>query len=108
MNRRLERAAELIKRELGAVIAKILDLGGAFITLTRVIPSDDLQYADVYFTVIPDRQVDEAEKNLRKNIFFIQQALNKRLRMRPVPKIIFHKDEAEFEAAKLDELLKRI
>lgn len=108
MTRRLERATEVIKREVSAIIPKCVDLGGALLTLTRVELTEDLQYADVYFMVIPDRQRDEMNKVLAQNIFEIQHALNQRLRMRPVPKVRFHHDEAELEATKIDEFLKRV
>jgi len=107
-SRRLERATELVQRELSGIIAKNVIFDGAIITLTRTELSDDLHYGDVYFMVIPDKFAEQAHKILKKNIFDLQQALNKRLRMRPVPKIRFHRDEAEFEAAKLDELLKGV
>ena len=108
ISRRLERATELIKRELSGIIAKDFILSGVMITLTRVELSSDLQYADIYFMVIPDKLLEQARKMFGKNIFDIQQALNKRLRMRPVPKVRFHKDEALLEAAKLDEFLKGV
>ncbi len=109
MTRRLERATEVIKREISAIIYKCVDLGrGTLLTVTRVNLAEDLHYVDVYFMVIPDERAEEVNKILGKSIFEIQQALNKRLRMRPVPKVRFHNDEAELEAARLDELLKGI
>jgi len=108
MTRRLERATEVMKREISAIISRCVDLGGALLTLTRVELTKDLRYADVYFMVIPDRRRDEVGKVLAQNIFEIQHALNQRLRMRPVPKVRFHQDEAELEATKIDELLKGI
>ena len=108
MTKRKDRATELIRRELSGIIAKDLDLAGALITITRVDVSDDLQYADVYFVTIPDDSAEALFKKFKQNIFSIQQALNKRLRMRPVPKIRFNIDRAEEEAVKIDELLKRV
>lgn len=106
--RRAERVNELIKRELGSIIAKEVDLGGSMATLTRVELSKDANYADIYFSVFPDESSSDALERLNKNIFGIQQRLNKRLRMRPIPKIRFHSDETESEARKIDELLDRI
>ena len=64
-----------------------------------------IQNAEIYFLTIPDDAAEEIHKKLKKNIFFIQQALNKRLRMRPVPKIRFSIDKQEQEASKIDEVL---
>ena len=106
--RRMERVNELIRRELGAIISKEIDVTGSIVTFTRVELSDDLNYADIYFSVIPDEKSGDVFAEINKNIFDIQQGLNKRLRMRPVPKVRFHVDEEEEEARKIDELFKRV
>ncbi len=55
---------------------------------------------------------EESEKKvfdlLNKNIYDIQQKLNKRLNMRPVPRIQFKKEEQTKEAAKIEEILEDI
>jgi len=106
--RRMERVNELIRRELGAIISREIDVTGGIVTFTRVELSDDLNYADIYFSVIPDEKSGDVLGEINKNIFDIQQGLNKRLRMRPVPKVRFHVDEEEEEARKIDELFKRV
>lgn len=108
MSRRLERATELIKRELAAIITKEVSVSKSIITLTRVEVSDDLLHAGIYFVSIPDKQAQNILNIFQKNIFLLQQALNKRLHMRPVPKISFYIDRQEEEAAKIDELLGKI
>lgn len=105
MPRRLESVAELIRRELSVIILKKEEV---IITLTRVELSYDTQYADVYFTSFPDEGSKKTLQDLNRDVFSMQQDLNKRLRMRPVPKIRFHIDRMEEEAVKIDELLKRI
>ena len=106
--RRMERVNELIRRELGTIVAKEINVTGSILTFTRVELSSDLNYADIYFLVIPDERSGDVLLEINKNIFDIQQGLNKRLRMRPVPKVRFHIDEEEEEARKIDELLKRV
>lgn len=103
-----ERVQELIRRELGTIVTREVDLTNMIVTFTRVEISSDVNYADIYFVTIPDESSGDALERINKNIFSIQQALNKRLRMRPVPKIRFHIDEGEFEAQKIDEILKGI
>lgn len=106
--RRTERVNELIKRELRMIIVKEIDVGSSIVTFTRVEISEDINYADIYFSTIPDESARGVLEELNQNIFDIQQRLNKRLRIRPVPKIRFHIDEGEHEARKIDEVLKRI
>jgi len=106
--RRMERVNELIRRELGTIVAKEINVTGSILTFTRVELSSDLNYADIYFSVIPDDRSGDVLMEINKNIFDIQQGLNKRLRMRPVPKVRFHIDGEEEAARKIDELLKRV
>jgi ribosome-binding factor A len=108
MTKRIERASEVIKKELAAIVPREIEAPNTFVTLTRVEVSSDLHYADVYFLTIPDKASEGVAAELDKNVYLIQQKLNKRLRMRPVPKIRFRIDQGEQEAAKIDEILKRI
>ena len=106
--KRLEQVAELILRETSAIIRREIDFREVIVTFSRVQTSKDLHYADVYFSVFPDEAAHTVLNEINKKIADIQRLLNKRLRMRPVPKIRFHIDEMEREAAKINELLKRI
>jgi len=106
--RRKERVTELIRKEVAGIISREIEISGAIITFTRIEVSVDIQSANIYFLTIPDDRAEEVHKKLKKNIFSIQQALNKRLRMRPVPRIRFLIDKQEQEASKIDEILTRI
>lgn len=108
MTRRVEQVRELLRREIGTIVAREVDMERVFVTFTRIEVSKDVRYADIYFVAIPQESAGSALARLNSNIFLIQKSLNKRLRMRPVPQIRFHIDEIEQEAAHIDELLKRI
>lgn len=108
MIERTKRVSELIRREISQIISKEIETGGVFITLTRVEPSSDLRYVDVYFVTIPDKEIQTAIKLLDKNISDIQRILNKRVRMRRVPKIRFYADTSEQEAVKLDKIIEKL
>jgi len=108
MSWRLERLNEVIRRELGTIVAREVDMKRVFITFTRITVSSDIHYADLYFVTVPDDAGGKALKQLNQNIFSIQQSLNKRLHMRPVPKIRFHIDSEEKEAAKIDRAIESL
>lgn len=108
MNNRIQRVNEVIKEELGRILIRELDLSGVLVTITRVDTSANLQEAKIYVSVMPIDRSDEIFDFLNKNIYDIQQELNKRLNMRPVPKIIFKKEEKTQEAARIEELLEEI
>lgn len=105
---RIDRVRSLIREEVASIVIREIEVTGVIITITRVDVSRDHQYADIYFVAIPQDREEEVEKLLNKNIFIIQKALNKRLRMRPVPKIRIHIDMEEKQAAKIDEIIETL
>jgi ribosome-binding factor A len=109
MKIRIEKINEIIKQYVGDIILKELSIKeGVFVTITRVDTSSDLRYAKVFVSVFPDKEADYALKTLGKELFQIQNLLNKKLRTRPLPKISFQFDTTEMEADKIEKLLKEI
>ncbi len=93
--RRIEKLTTLIKEEVSRTIDREIEFPEDFlVTLTRVVISQDGRYAALYFSVLGGDPKNALEV-LQKNVYHIQQMLNKRLRMRPVPKIRFAFDEEE-------------
>jgi ribosome-binding factor A len=106
---RIEKVNAFIKKELGAIILKEVDIfPGILLTITRVESSSNLIEAKVYISVLPEDKSDEVMDLLKRKIYFIQQVLNKKLKIRPVPKIIFIKESKTKEASRIDELLREI
>lgn len=100
---------QLIKRELNNILLRELDFSkDTLITLTRVETSSNLIQSKVYVSVMPEKNHEKVLVFLNKEIFNIQQSLNKRLRMRPTPKIIFVKEKEVQKAEKVEEILERI
>lgn len=81
---------------------------GLLVTVTRVETSSNLIQAKVYISVMPHESVREILEILRKSVYSLQQKLNERLRMRPIPKIIFIEETATREAGRIEELLEKI
>lgn len=87
---RLDRINELIRQELSQILLKKIDLDlGILITIIDVKTSIDLQQASVLVSIFPSEKSRIIFEKLQKNIFHLQQMLNKRLKMRPVPRIKF-------------------
>ena len=106
---RVKRFNELIKIELGKIIFDFLDVkSGVLITVTRVITAIDLFSAVVFISVYPDNKANETFNKLNRLVYQIQQLLNKKLKIRPVPKIIFKRDTNPEEAAEVESILKEI
>lgn len=109
MTERILKVNQLLKREIGSILLRETDLPDeVFVTITRVDASPNLQQAKVYISVIPEEKSKETLKILGKQIFSIQQSLNKKLHMRPVPKIIWMTETMTGKAARIEEILEEI
>ena len=108
MSWRIERLNEVLKEELGQVILKELEFPlGALVTLTRVETSSELSQAKVFVSVFPENQAGAVLRILNSQIYFLQQKVNKRLLMRPVPKLVFCLEETTISASRVEELLQK-
>ena len=103
------RVSELFKRELANIFLHELDFpDGTFVTILDVEISLNLRRALVYITITPAGRSKEVFAILKRNIFAIQQNLNKRLKMRPCPKISWATGEYASRAQRIEELLEQI
>lgn len=103
---RVKKFNELIKQELGKIIFDFLEVKPNFlVTITRVVTANDLFSAIVFVSVWPDNKSRELFGKLNYSIYQIQQLLNKKLKVRPVPKIIFRYDKNPEEASEVEKLL---
>lgn len=95
--RRLEKINMLLQEELARVLDRESEFrDDALVTVTRVETSPDLHYAAVHVSIF-EKEPNRTLEILGKNVYTIQQILNRRLRMRPVPKIRFEIDEGEMK-----------
>lgn len=109
MPQRISKINDLIRQHINDIILKDLSLKeGVFVTIAKVDTSSDLRYTRIFVSIFPEKERDYAMKTLEKEIYGIQGALNKKLQMRPLPKIIFQLDTTESKADEIEKLLKEI
>ncbi len=109
MSNRIPRINQLIKKELSQILWREVDFPKNFlVTVTRVETSVDLNRAKVYISVMPEGETSKVLQILDKLIYFLQQKLNKRLKMRPTPRIQFVEEKRTVEAGRIEELLEKI
>lgn len=105
---RANRFNEFIKKELGKIIFDFLEVEpNVLVTVTRVITSNSLFLADAYISVYPTEKSKEIFFKINKSIYQIQQILNKKFKVRPVPKIRFIYDKNPEEASEIEKLLEK-
>jgi len=106
---RIEKIESLIRQVLGEMIQReFIPPEGALVSLTRIAASGNLQEAKAYISVIPDRLGGEVVGNLQKNAWRFQGELNKKLKMRPVPKIIFAADRQAAQAQAVETIMEQL
>jgi len=106
MKERIQRVNHLIRNELAKVILKEIEFPpDVLVTLTRVQTTKDLAQSQVFISVMPEKKIEEILKILKKEIYFLQKKLDRILKMRVVPKIIFQKEEKMVEAGKIEKIL---
>jgi ribosome-binding factor A len=108
MTQRILKVNKLIKQEVGKIILSEINFpADVMVTVIKAETSKDLRYADVFVSVLPFEKKEEAEKILKENIYFMQKILNKKLFMKPLPRIRFVIDKSGEYVGKIDELLKK-
>ncbi len=106
MPNRILKVNELIKRELGQLLLKEIDFPkDTLVTITRTEASVDLNQAKVYISIMPESQKSQVLPILKKQIYILQQKLNKRLKMRPTPRIRFLEEKQTSQAGRVEEIL---
>jgi ribosome-binding factor A len=106
---RQERINSVLKNEINKIFLKELDISpNILITITRINTSSNLIQSKVYISIIPKERSKEILKILQQEIYKIQQKINKQLRIRPVPKIIFIEETETEKAGKVEEILEKL
>lgn len=81
---------------------------GIFITVSKVDTTADLRYTRVSISIFPEKETHYTLASINKEIYSIQGALNKKLHMKPLPKIEFIVDNTESQADEIEKILKEI
>lgn len=104
---RIYKINELIKNEISQIIFKEIDLANGILTVTAVETSPDLHQAIIWISYIGDG-FEKAEAELSVHEKPIQKELNRRLKLKHVPKIFFRYDKSGDYVSKINKILKNV
>ena len=108
MSERIKKINDHLRDETAKILlAELRGDDGAIVTVTRAEVSPTLEHATIYISVLPVQRATGVLRKTKQQIFFLQQALNHRLVMRPVPKIKFAIDHGPEQAARIAQLLEK-
>lgn len=109
MSQRIIQINELVKHHINDILVKDLSLKeGVFITISKVDTTSDLRYTRVFVSIFPEKETRYALTTLKKEMYKIQGILNRKLHMKPLPKIEFRLDTTEIKADEIEKLLQEI
>jgi len=109
VSKRILRVNQLIQKELSQIILREIEFPkDLLVTITRVETSPNLAETRVYISSLPEDKSEIALNSLNSQIYEVQQKLNKRLKMKIVPRIIFKMEMKTKEAGRVEEILEKI
>ena len=109
MSKRIPQVNALIKQELSQILLREIEFpSNVLVTITRVETSYNLMESNVWVSALPEEELKRMLEILNKNIYILQQKLNQRLKMRPLPRIKFLEEKKTREAGKVEEILERL
>ena len=106
---RVDKVNSLLQHEIGKILLRDFAFSpDVLVSITRVDCSANLIEAKVYISVYPEEKSGGIMNALEKSVYDIQHQINRALRQRPIPKIIFKKDENISKAARIEDTLARL
>ncbi len=85
----LEKLNSILEKEISEAILREVEMPGLFITLSKVKTKSDLSESEVFISVFPKEKENEAMLLLKNSLFDIQKRINKRVKIKHIPKIVF-------------------
>lgn len=97
-NRRIERVASLIKREVSLMLLNgIKDdrVGAGMVSVTDVIVSGDLQHTKIFVSIYgTDEAKAETMEGLKSATSYVRNQLGQRVQLRRTPEVVFLEDHS--------------
>lgn len=111
-SRRVERVAELIKREVSQMLLSgIKDdrVGSGIVSVTDVQVAGDLQHAKIFVSIYGTSEAKaETMAGLKSATGFVRSELGQRIRLRRTPEVVFLEDSSLERGDKVLSLLNRL
>jgi len=110
VSQRTERVDELLRQEIGALVARdVADPRIGFATITSVETTPDLRHAKVWVSVIGQpAERDATVAALRRAMPFVRHELGARLRIKRIPDLHVHLDETAERGTRVLRLLSEL
>lgn len=109
MSERIPKINDFIRDNISEILNKELPFKkGVFVSVIKVSTTKDLEETKVLVSIFPESERAYVMATLKKEIYRIQGALNKRLQIRRMPRIEFILDKTQENVDKLETVFKQI
>jgi len=108
MKHRMLRVNEVVKRELGGIVAREFNFEGALVSINHVEVASDLKNAHVFVSVLGSQTGESVMNKLEEHRAALQAELAKRVTMKFTPHLLFHLDESIARGSRVVEILQQI
>lgn len=105
--RRKARLSALYHKVVSFFLERELSLAGAFVTVTKVEVTDNLEQLTVYVSIWPDEKEGEVLRELGRLRRKLRLHLAEKVKAKFAPQIEFALDESEKKRIAFEELLKK-
>ncbi len=101
---------EEIARALGDIMRTVRDarLEGCVFSITRVHAAPDLSTAEIYYSYLGSKSLDDVKKGIKSAGGYIRSSLSRKLNLRQTPELSFIYDRSMENGARIFELLKQV
>ncbi|PJE69254.1 ribosome-binding factor A [Candidatus Shapirobacteria bacterium CG10_big_fil_rev_8_21_14_0_10_38_14] len=107
--KRLEKFQNVLKEELARAISQEIDFPkGVIATVMSVKIYSDLSWAEIFVSVIPEKESEFVLNVLKRKAYFLHQALNEKIRLRRIPRIKFLPYAGVSPQEKIEQILDEI
>lgn len=106
---RMAKVNKHIQRTFGEILQVEADLPpDVMVTVVSVETTKNLKTATVWLTVWPEKQAGKVIKKLKKQLYDLQGSLNRKIGLRPNPRIILSVDHGAQHAENIDRRLEEL
>ena len=106
---RIARVNKHIQRTFGEILQAEANLpNDVMVTVANVETTKNLKVATIWLSIWPEKQAGRVIKKLKKQLYGLQGSLNRKIRLRPNPRIILSVDHGAQHAENIDRRLEEL
>ena len=108
MSLNVDRLSKTISKELSILLSReARDANLASVTITEVRVTNDLSYANVYY-IVPEYLKEKIVPSLERAKGFLRSELERRVKARKMPELVFKYDEALEYGNHINEIINKL